>query len=88
MDLVSILTGSRWLLALVALVLYATHKVRTYNRLKAFKGPPSSGWFSLWHSYTLLGDKEHLAYKQVCDKYGTLAQPSVASLLVLTKPIW
>ncbi len=71
MGFLSVAYSNRWLVALAGLLFYIIYKIRGYNRLKAFKGPFSSGWFEIWHSYTILGDKEHLKYKEVCDKYGS-----------------
>lgn len=71
MGLVSILYDSRWRLALAGLFVYVAYKVYVYNRLRAFRGPFSSGWFEFWHSYAIIGDNSHLKYKEVCDKYGT-----------------
>jgi hypothetical protein len=61
----------RWLLALAAGVLYVGQKIQVYYRLKAFKGPFSTGFSELWHSRVLLSTTWHLKYKEVCAKYGT-----------------
>jgi hypothetical protein len=60
----------QWILVFSALVAYLVYKVRVYYRLSAFKGPPGSGWFELWHSTTWLGNNAHFKFKEVCDKYG------------------
>ncbi|KAK2041374.1 cytochrome P450 [Colletotrichum somersetense] len=66
--------GLRWLLALIVLFLYAGRKVRAYNRLRAFKGPPLCGWTEAWHAWAILSFKSHLQYDAVCRKYGTIAR--------------
>ncbi|KDN64066.1 putative cytochrome P450 [Colletotrichum sublineola] len=75
MSFFSDLYGLRWLLALIVLVLYAGYKIRTYNRLKAFKGPPLCGWSDAWHAWAILTFKSHLKYDAVCRKYGALRRP-------------
>ncbi|KAK2022189.1 cytochrome P450 [Colletotrichum zoysiae] len=66
--------GLRWLFALIVLLLYAGRKVRAYNRLRAFKGPPLCGWTEAWHAWAILSFKSHLQYDAVCRKYGTIAR--------------
>jgi hypothetical protein len=70
MGLLSVVYHNRGPLALAGLVVYLAYKVRVYYRLRDFKGPPGSGWLELWHSSAILGDKCHIQYKEVCDKYG------------------
>ncbi|KAK2004378.1 cytochrome P450 [Colletotrichum falcatum] len=70
----SVLCGLRWLFALAVLLLYAGRKIRTYNRLKAFRGPPLCGWTEAWHVWAILTFKSHLQYDGVCRKYGTIAR--------------
>ena len=60
----------RWLFASIALLIFAVDKYRRYRRLKAFKGPFSTGFSEIWHSLTILSMKSHLAYRDVCNKYG------------------
>lgn len=60
-----------WALASVLMAVYVCQKLRTYNRLKAFKGPFSSGWSEAWHIFAILSFKSHLKYDEVCKKYGT-----------------
>ncbi|GKT93423.1 pisatin demethylase [Colletotrichum tofieldiae] len=55
----------RWLFASVLLFLYAGQKVRTYNRLKQFKGPFLCGWTEAWHAWAILTFKSHLQYDAV-----------------------
>ena len=59
-----------WVLASVAVAVYIGSKIRAYRRLRAFKGPFSTGFSELWHSRVLLGLRSHVKYKEVCDKYG------------------
>ena len=60
----------RWLLSFLGLAIYVVTKIRTYNRLRAFKGPFSTGFSEFWRAKAYLGLKSHLAYRDVCDKYG------------------
>ena len=60
----------RWLLALAVCVIYVSRKIQAYYRLRAFKGPFSTGFSELWHSRVLLSTTWHLEYKEVCAKYG------------------
>jgi hypothetical protein len=75
MGLVRVVYDSRWLFVVAGLLGYVAYKVHVYNRLKAFKGPFSSGWFEFWHSYAIIGDNQHLKYKEVCEKYGPSSFP-------------
>lgn len=70
MSLILQLYAARWLLLSAVLVVYVADKYRKYVRLRAFKGPFSTGWSELWHTRVLLGLRSHLAYKDVNDKYG------------------
>ncbi|WYZ45977.1 hypothetical protein EsH8_IX_000202 [Colletotrichum jinshuiense] len=63
-----------WALASVLMAVYVCQKLRTYNRLKAFKGPFSSGWSEAWHIFAILSFKSHLKYDEVCKKYGPIAR--------------
>ncbi|KAK3388000.1 cytochrome P450 [Podospora didyma] len=71
----------RWLLATAGLAVYITNKIRAYNRLKAFKGPFSTGWSEAWHAWAILSLKSHLKYKDVIDKYGPIARVGPNDLL-------
>ncbi len=74
----------RWMLAVAGLAFYAIAKIRTYNRLKAFKGPFSTGFSELWHTRVVMSTKSHLIYKDVCDKYGMSASSlSTAGIRIL-----
>jgi hypothetical protein len=64
------LYAARWWLASVVFLAYATSKYRAYKRLAAFKGPFSTGWSEVWHTYHILNRRAHLAYFPVNDKYG------------------
>ncbi|KAF2691046.1 cytochrome P450 [Lentithecium fluviatile CBS 122367] len=74
MSLLVQLYGARWLLLFALLVLYTADKYRRYSRLRAFRGPFSTGWSELWHTNVLLKKRSHLAYKQVNDQYGPIAR--------------
>ncbi|KAK4095721.1 cytochrome P450 [Parathielavia hyrcaniae] len=87
MSLLSMLIHSRWPLALAALVVYLAYKVKGYYRLRHFKGPPGSGWLELWHSSAMLGDNLHLRYKDVCDKYGTIARIGPNDLITCSREV-
>ncbi|KAK8046410.1 hypothetical protein PG996_014474 [Apiospora saccharicola] len=60
----------RWAIASVALGTYLLQKLRAYYRLRAFKGPWSTGWSDLWHVWAILSLKSHLKYDEACRKYG------------------
>jgi hypothetical protein len=62
----------RWVLVSAVVLIYAASKYRAYQRLAAFKGPFSTGWCEVWHSYHILGKRSHLAYAAVNEKYGEL----------------
>ncbi|KAK4120216.1 cytochrome P450 [Parathielavia appendiculata] len=87
MSLLSVLYYNRWPLALAGLVVYLVYKVRTYYRLRHFKGPPGSGWFELWHSSAVLGDELHVQYKDVCDKYGVIARIGPNDLITCSREV-
>lgn len=62
----------RWFLGLAVLAVYLASKVRTYWRLRHFKGPFSTGFSDLWHARLIVSHKNHQGYKDVLDKYGAL----------------
>jgi hypothetical protein len=70
MSLFAQLYALRWTICSAVVLLYVTSKYHTYRRLAAFKGPFSTGWSELWHSYHLLGIRSHLVYRDVNEKYG------------------
>ncbi|KAL2879023.1 hypothetical protein SGCOL_005722 [Colletotrichum sp. CLE4] len=74
MGLISQLYSLRWLFAAIVLAVYVGQKIRTYNRLRAFKGPVLCGWTEAWHAWAILTFKSHLKYDEVCRKYGTIAR--------------
>ncbi|KAF9874726.1 cytochrome P450 [Colletotrichum karsti] len=74
MTLLAQLYGFRWVVVGVLLTVYVGKKIKTYNRLKAFRGPFSTGWFEMWHSFAILSFKSHLKYDEVCRKYGPIAR--------------
>ena len=73
MSLLAQLLTAKWFLFAVCLVLYTAYKVQMYMRLRAFKGPFSTGWSELWHTTSILRKRSHLAYKEANDKYGKLS---------------
>lgn len=72
MGLLAQIYENRWLLALATLTFYAVGKIRTYNRLKQFKGPFGTGFSELWHTRAILSLQSHLKYRDVSDKYGKM----------------
>ncbi|KAF6805135.1 pisatin demethylase [Colletotrichum sojae] len=74
MALFAQLYNFRWVAAFLLLTVYAGTKIRTYNRLKAFKGPFSTGWSEAWHILALLSFKSHLKYDEVIRKHGIIAR--------------
>jgi hypothetical protein len=74
MSVLAQLYALRWFLVSAVVLLYAASKYRTYRRLAAFKGPFSTGWCELWHSYHLFGTRSHLVYRNVNEKYGQRPQ--------------
>ncbi|AEO68180.1 uncharacterized protein THITE_2049461 [Thermothielavioides terrestris NRRL 8126] len=87
MGLVRVVYDSRWLFVVAGLLGYVAYKVHVYNRLKAFKGPFSSGWFEFWHSYAIIGDNQHLKYKEVCEKYGPIARIGPNDLITSSRDV-
>ncbi|KAK0717563.1 cytochrome P450 [Lasiosphaeria miniovina] len=62
-------------IALAGLVVYyLVVKVQTYYRLRAFKGPFSTGFSEVWHMSAIFGKQAHLKYKETVDKYGPIAR--------------
>ncbi|KLU91390.1 pisatin demethylase [Magnaporthiopsis poae ATCC 64411] len=74
MSLLSSIYPLRWFLGLALLVVYLASKVRTYRRLRHFKGPFSTGFSDLWHARLIANHKNHQGYKDVLDKYGPIAR--------------
>ncbi|RYP05775.1 hypothetical protein DL764_003592 [Monosporascus ibericus] len=74
MDALSQLYDLWWLLASATLALYVYHKVQTYRRLSAFKGPLGVGLTEFWHTWAFLTWKSHLWYNEVCDRHGPIAR--------------
>ncbi|OCL11321.1 cytochrome P450 [Glonium stellatum] len=64
----------RWSLIFIALLYYAFSKYKTYNRLKAFRGPFSTGFSDIWHTKAIMSMRSHIAYSTVCEKYGSIAR--------------
>jgi hypothetical protein len=70
MALFAQLYEARWQLLAIVFLVYAANKYRIYRRLSAFKGPFSTGWFDIWHTWAILGMRSHLVYNDVCERYG------------------
>ena len=70
MGLLAQIFEMRWLVVAVALLIIVADKYRKYRRLKAFRGPFSTGFSEIWHSLAIVSLESHLIYKDVCDKYG------------------
>ncbi|ORY12211.1 benzoate 4-monooxygenase cytochrome-like protein P450 [Clohesyomyces aquaticus] len=74
MSLVAQLYAARWILTYALLALYTANKLWKYNRLRAFRGPFSTGWSELWHTSVLLSKQSHIYYKEINDTYGPIAR--------------
>lgn len=61
-----------WHLGVLALVAYAVRLYGQYSRLKDFKGPRTTGFSSLWLINAVKGQKTHLAYASVNERFGKL----------------
>lgn len=70
MSLFAQLYAARWMLGLVALAAYAARAYLGYRRLRAFAGPPTTGWSELVHIRAILGRRSHLWYREVGERYG------------------
>jgi hypothetical protein len=57
-------------LATFALTIFIADRFIKYWRLRQFKGPFSTGFSDLWHSWAILSLKAHLFYGEVTEKYG------------------
>ncbi|KAL8326505.1 hypothetical protein RB597_003008 [Gaeumannomyces tritici] len=74
MGLLSAIYHLRWFLGLAFLAVYLVSKVRTYWRLRNFKGPFSTGFSELFHVRLILSHRNHEEYKEILDKYGPIAR--------------
>ena len=65
-----------WFLrALLFLILYSIYSsIRSYWRLRHFKGPSWAAWSSLWYLRASVSGKAHLYLSQVCSEYGSIAR--------------
>jgi hypothetical protein len=71
MSLLAQLYAAKWLLLSAILVGYAAIAcVSKYRRLRAFPGPPSTGWCELLHMRAILGRHSHIWYQKVGERYG------------------
>lgn len=70
MSLLAQVYAARWFLFTALVALYAADKYQKYMRLRAFRGPFSTGWSEIWHTRVILNKTSHLAYKEVNDRYG------------------
>ncbi|KAL1835480.1 hypothetical protein VTJ49DRAFT_6634 [Mycothermus thermophilus] len=87
MGLFSLASEQPWLPALLVAVPYVIYKIQAYRKLSAFKGPPGSGWFELWHITAWLGNNSHLKFKEVCDKYGVIARVGPNDLVTSSREV-
>lgn len=53
-----------------AFAAYWTHSYKQYSKLKAFRGPPTSGWSNFWLVRAVLRQNTHIDLANVCQKYG------------------
>ncbi|KAF2727110.1 benzoate 4-monooxygenase cytochrome-like protein P450 [Polyplosphaeria fusca] len=74
MGLFAQLYQARWPILGAILLLYIASKVRTYMRLRQFKGPFSTGWSEVWHVRAILSLRSHEKYREVTDKYGPISR--------------
>ncbi|KAF2269652.1 cytochrome P450 [Lojkania enalia] len=74
MALLAQLYLAKWLLLAVVALVYGVRKYRMYMRLRAFKGPFSTGWSEVWHICAIASLHSHLWYEDVCKRYGTIAR--------------
>jgi len=58
-----------YLIAL-ALAAYLAHSYKQYSKLKAFRGPPTSGWSNFWLVRAVTRQNTHIDFANVCQKYG------------------
>ncbi|KAF2431027.1 putative cytochrome P450 monooxygenase [Tothia fuscella] len=81
MALLAQLYEAQWVVVSIAALLYALERCRACLRLSAFKGPSSTDRSEVWHALTILTWRSHLIYKDVTDKYGTIARVGLNELL-------
>lgn len=67
----------RWAIALTGVGAYILQKLRTYWRLRRFKGPFGTGFFGLWYIRANLSGRAHIKYREVTETYG--ATSSIAT---------
>jgi len=70
MALLAQLYEARFLLLVGLLTTYFATKLRTFLRLRHFKGPFSTGWSEAWHIRAILSLKSHIKYMEVTNRYG------------------
>ncbi|SPO01826.1 related to pisatin demethylase [Cephalotrichum gorgonifer] len=78
----------RWALVLAGVGTYVARKLRAYLRLRAFKGPPGTGFFGLWHSRALISWESHRKYREVIDQYGPIARIGPRDLITSSPDLW
>lgn len=68
------LGGVAWyLLAVVfafALAAYLAQSYKQYLKLRAFRGPLTSGWSNVWLVRAVMRQNTHIDFANVCEKYG------------------
>lgn len=83
MAVVADIYAQRWQLAAALVVAYALIKFRAYWRLRAFRGPPGSGFTNFWHTRAFLEWNSHLWYDEICSKYGMCRTSRYESAMLL-----
>jgi hypothetical protein len=64
-------TSLGWFLAALAIAAaYLASAYRDYDRLRAFRGPSTSGWTSLWLVRAVGSGQTNIRLAKVCEKYG------------------
>lgn len=53
-----------------AFAAYLAHWYTQYLKLKAFRGPPTSGWSNFWLVRAVIRQNTHIDFANVCQEYG------------------
>jgi hypothetical protein len=68
------LGGVAWYLLAVAVAFaftaYLAQSYKQYSKLRAFRGPPTSGWSNFWLVRAVVRQNTHIDFANVCEKYG------------------
>jgi len=51
-------------------IYFAASSVRSYRRLRHFKGPRLAAWTDLWHVKLATSGKAHILFGDLVDQYG------------------